>query len=556
MNGTTQRKDSGRRHPRRHFLRGVGGAVVAAPFLSSVAERAARAEGLAVDTPARLIVMWQHYGCLTDRWFPMSAHGPLTSADYTGLTIEALAPYAEKLLMPRGIRAMNEWTANLERGQGNDPHTQVSGTWLTCVPVTPNSDDPFSFDASTKANAMPIAASLDHVMAKQVSPTGVPMFMRVSGRADSNTSAISYSGPEEAYPGIGSLSQAYNSLTGLFDGGAGAEMSPDTYQAMRGKAVLDLVRLDLEDLERFDMSGSDRTKLEAWKDLLIDTGNVVSSAQCNEELAATLGIVSEGGMGGNEGGLGSDVSEKVAGDLDTADLFSNMAVLVAACNANPVIFLKFPGNYVFSGLGLSMESHSISHRVGDAGMGGTCVEDVNNMLETMDRWYAEKFAYLVGQLDSIADGSGTLLDSSIAVWFNEDSDGNAHNLNNLPILQAGSGGGRFKTGQAVNVEDGDPNLSRGNSVGPCDGGGEISFAQVTSTGSPPEVGNAPINKYFCNLMNALGVKAGEDGFPAEGGTQEVTHFGMYDRTEDFIGGGDKPANITDPGQFTDLLANG
>ena len=55
-------------------------------------------------------------------------------------------------------------------------------------------------------------------------------------------------------------------------------------------------------------------------------------------------------------------------------------------------------------------------------------------------------------------------------------------------------------------------------------------------------------------MNALGVKAGADGYPAEGGTEEVTHYGMYDRTEDFIGGGSKPANITDPGQWTELLA--
>jgi hypothetical protein len=29
---------------------------------------------------------------------------------------------------------------------------------------------------------------------------------------------------------------------------------------------------------------------------------------------------------------------------------------------------------------------------------------------------------------------------------------------------------------------------------------------------------------------------------------------MYDRTEDFIGGGSNPANISDPGGFTDILA--
>jgi hypothetical protein len=298
------------------------------------------------------------------------------------------------------------------------------------------------------------------------------------------------------------------------------------------------------------MSAADKRKLEAWKELLDQTGSVVASAQCNEDLATTLGLSNRSDGGGLE-----DISEKVTGDLDTVDVFSNMAVLSAVCNANPVIFLKFPGNYVYGGLGLDMESHSISHRIGNAGMGGTCVDDVNDWLETLDRWHAEKFAYLVGQLDSFDEGNGTVLDNSMTILFNEDSDGNAHNLNNLPILQAGSCGGRFKTGQAVNVENGDADLSRGNSVGPCDGGGEIPFGEVTSTGTPPELGNAPINKYFCNIMNALGVKASADGFPAEGGTQEVTHYGRYDRTEDFVGGGNNPANITDPGEFADLLAN-
>ncbi|KYF53321.1 hypothetical protein BE04_45850 [Sorangium cellulosum] len=63
------------------------------------------------------------------------------------------------------------------------------------------------------------------------------------------------------------------------------------------------------------------------------------------------------------------------------------------------------------------------------------------------------------------------------------------------------------------------------------------------------------HKYFCSLMNALGVKAGPDGFPAPGGSGPVTHFGMYDRMEDFIGGGIHPPTIHDPGEFTALKAS-
>src|SRR5690606_32740793 len=56
---------------RRLFLRGLGGAVVAAPFLSSVAERQAKAQGLpAAGPPKRLLVMFTHYGCITTKFFP------------------------------------------------------------------------------------------------------------------------------------------------------------------------------------------------------------------------------------------------------------------------------------------------------------------------------------------------------------------------------------------------------------------------------------------------------------------------------------------------------
>jgi hypothetical protein len=534
---------------RRIFLRGLGGACVAAPFLGSLAGRAAKAQ--AAGAPKRLIVMFTHYGCLTTKFFPAKSHGPLTAADLESTTLKPLAPYVDKLLLPRGIRGMNEWTSGLVRGQGNDPHTQVGGSFFTCQPVTPNSDDPFSFDAATKVNAMPTGPSLDHVAARQLSPEGIPLFMRVANVAARPSSAISYSGPEEIFPGLGDTSQIYNGLTGLFD--AGAPMTPDSYQAIKGKSVIDLIRDDLDTLERFDMSQSDKLKLAAWKEALSQTGTVVASAQCNAELAAKLGANARP-MGMGMGG-GDAVTAKVTDTMDGADIYANLAVLAAVCNANPVIFIKYPGNYVYSGLGLTLESHSASHRLNNANMSGTCVEGVLGMITKIDEYYAKKFAYLVGQLNSINEGDGTLLDNTATVWFQEMSDGNAHNLNNLPIVHAGSAGGYFKTGQSVNVEDGSDSLSRGNSESQCTGDNNDVNGVNQGTGTPSTVANAPINKYFVNLMNAIGVKAGADGFPAPGGTAEVTHYGKYDRTEDFVGGGTKPAKINSPGGFDALKAN-
>lgn len=525
---------------RRLFLRGLGGAAVAAPFLSSIQERPAHAQD--ANGPKRFIVMFTHYGCLTNLWFPETSHGPLTAAELQARTLAPLAPFVDKLLLPRGIRAMNEWNFSHARGQGNDPHTNPTGSFFSCQPISPHNQVHEFNDA--KSNAMPIDRTLDHVMAEQISPNagGVPLYIRLGG-FENEMSAISYSGPSERYSGLSSASQIYSNITGLFQDGQ--PMNPDTYAALKGQSVIDIVRDDLTRLEGFNMSGDDRLKLEAWKALLEETGGIVTSAQCNEETALALGLPGES----------SPIITSDVGGRDVADLFSDLAVLAAICDLNRVIFLKYPGNYTFDGLGHTGDSHGLSHRIGGPDQQGACVPDVLSMLEEIDRYYAEKFAYLVGRLDSFEEGEGTtVLDNSATVWFNELSDGNAHNMNNMPIIQAGSCGGYFKTGQAVNLDGGTNDLTPGNSLGQCVDGGEANGISQ-ATGTSAEIGSRPINKYFCNIMNAVGVKAGPDGFPMAGGTAEVTHFGRWDRTEDFRNGPDgEPPLISDPGEYSELRA--
>jgi hypothetical protein len=221
--------------------------------------------------------------------------------------------------------------------------------------------------------------------------------------------------------------------------------------------------------------------------------------------------------------------------------------------------MKYPPNYLFKGLGINTEAHSVSHRLDNAGMQGSCLPNAVKMLLQIDGFYAQKFANLVKMLDSIPEGGGTVLDNTATVWFNEMSDGNAHNLNNAPIIQAGSAGGYFKTGWIINVDTASPgaaNMSNGASMSACMDGtaNQMINGTTQSTGTDAKVANAPINKYFCNLMNAMGVKAGADGFAAKGGAAEVTKFGYSDKTEDFIGGAGAVAGATihNPGEFKEL----
>jgi hypothetical protein len=527
--------------------------------------------------------MFTHYGCVTTKFFPAKAHGALAATDLTN-SLAPLAPYASKLLIPRGIRAMNEWTQSNSngggRGQGNDPHLNPCGTYFTLQPVTPNSNDPFSFSQDTKFNAKPVGTSLDHVMAQQLSSSGTPLFMRVGNsggtKGESPQSNISYlkasgaaaTAAADIYPGLGTPAQVFSALTGLF--GSGTAMTADTYASTRGKRVTDLVKADLEALKRFDMSADDKNKIAAWEALINSTGTtVISSSQCTSSLATMLGATSANVSAAGSGSAASSsdaLTNKITTDLDAADMYSVMAVLSAICNYNPVIFLKYPPNFYFKGLGITDESHNLSHRLSNANMSGTCVANALTKLETIDTYYATKFAKLVGMLNGIKNPDGsTLLDSTATVWFNEMSDGNAHNLNNLPVIQAGGCGGYFKVGQTVQLDTGTGSTNpakatdwQGYSETQCTDGGTTmqSNGLTQATGTPATVGQAPINKYFYNIMNAMGVKADSTGYPAKGGTNPVSKFGYSDLTTDFAGGLGAVAGATihSQGEFTALKA--
>ena len=66
----------------------------------------------------------------------------------------------------------------------------------------------------------------------------------------------------------------------------------------------------------------------------------------------------------------------------------------------------------------------------------------------------ESFAYLVGALAKIKEGDGTLLDRTL-VWAHSDTNlAQIHTLTGMPMLTAGSAGGRMKTGIHVDGQGG------------------------------------------------------------------------------------------------------
>jgi len=498
---------------RRIFLRGAAGVALATPFLSSLNE----VRGQAAAAPRRLVVFFTHNGCITDKWWPALEDGKLDADTFKGTTLEPLGRYYQKLLLPRGFRSMNMYAV----GQTIDPHDQAMGSKLTCATV------------STSNSRYATAPSLDHVIAKQVNPGGAaPLVLGVGPSSSSIKDVISFSAPETAFPAIKSPDLIYKQLTGV----SGSSNTEADYRIARGQSVLDVVRGDLARYQRLDMSGSDQQKVQDWLDLLRDTE--VGMKACSTATAEGLGITPETVAAASPRTSASDNADVLKANLATSftkggDMMMNLMALSMLCDTNRVLMLTYPGYVVFDwdNIHHTQDHSGLSHRTGSEALGPCTLEDAIEMLLEIDGWYANKFARLVGLFDSLNEGDGTLLDHTATMWLPELSDGMAHNLNNLPILIAGSAGGYLKQGYAVNVE-GAP-IGLGGSSHSCEPG--ATFATAGSS-----AGNVPINKLYVTLMNALGCTA--DGQP---GGPKVTDFGQFD-------GMTTDSGITNPGEMTSL----
>ena len=87
-------------------------------------------------------------------------------------------------------------------------------------------------------------------------------------------------------------------------------------------------------------------------------------------------------------------------------------------------------------IGVSDSHHPISHHGGD-----------RNKIESLAKinaYHASLFAYFLERLASMPDGDdGTVLDNVVTLYGSAISEGNSHDVRNLPLLLAGGGGGRI-----------------------------------------------------------------------------------------------------------------
>lgn len=456
---------------RRMFLRGVGGAILAAPFLGSIGHR--RGVAQEATPPKRLVIFFTPNGVNMDEFFPSISSGQLNAGALAGRGLEPLSSFADQLLVPRGIH-MSPRGFGIDGIQGCD-HRKGMACKLTAVP-TINDDKNFAS-----------GHSVDFEAARRINLDGRdPLVLQVGRRVDPSAgdalTYCSYSGPGSPYPGENNPWNVYRGLMGISTGG-----EADDLITRRRQSIADLVRDDLDALRRLPMSRTDEQRIDAWLQLVRDTemGMVATCGPDTPERLGITGIERYDGMSNNE--VGSDSEFGAVGRLH-----QQLIALTMICDVNRVATLQWSrgsGGPTFRWDGINHEftHHQLSHRNGRDSGDEPDIPGIERQISDVDRWYASRFNELVTLFDMFDENQGTMLDNSVLMWINELSDGKAHHFNNMPIVIAGTAGGYLRTGQVVDCS------ARGD-FGSIDG--------------------APHNKLLTTLLNAVGARA-DNGGPIE-----------------------------------------
>jgi hypothetical protein len=454
---------------RRNFLRGACGVAVALPFLESLGwRRFIKTARAAEPGGKRLVVFFMCNGVNMETFFP-AAPGPLTAASLMGTSIEPLADYAGKLLIPRGMHMVPKGWGQDADTPGDD-HAKGMGHKLTAEAL-----DPGTLYAR--------GISVDQRAAQELNQDGSPsMTLSVGWRHTNWLGHISYAGNNTPVTPEGNPWLTYQDLMGL----GGLDEAVKMQIATRRQSVLDLVEEEFKALKAKNLSQADAQKLEmhadSIRDLEIDmVGNGLIECALDPARAAEIEAI-------DPNSVLEDWQFKTIG-LMQLDILA-MAIACGATSVGSIQWASGSGGpiYKWDGMNHEFNHHKLSHGNTKDDNSGEEVAGYLEMLTQIDRWHAEQYRHLLDRLSSYSEGDGTVLDNSAVAWFNELSDGKAHSYLDLPVIIAGGAGGYLKQGHYIDL------------IG----------------GQDPWVQTHPHNRLLITLLNAVGCT--DNGGP-------VTQFG-------------------------------
>ncbi len=344
------------------------------------------------------------------------------AVDEMSAILQPLHPFRDRLLVVEGlantVNLANLADATASGGDNNNHSLAVAGL-LTANRVRQTPGSPCTGGAR----------SIDQELATRLTAPG-RFGSRVYGydyTPNLTVAPFSFLGPAQASPKVASPAVAYQDLLGNYVPPPTGE-TPTRAQVINSlrPSVLDTVGREYEFLApRLDNAG--RERLESHRALVRDLESSLGagpSAVCDTTFDAS----------------GHEVEQ-----------FMRLVRMAFACDLTRVVTFVAPVPQTTEiGYPADATVHRYEHQsiVGGSTCGAMYDPTAEQAIVDLGVWYANHFAYLLEQLDSVIEGSGTMLDNTIVVWLTELATGTHHHEDTFAVI-AGGGNTGLRTGRYV-----------------------------------------------------------------------------------------------------------
>jgi hypothetical protein len=396
---------------RRTLLRGgMQGAAIAVglPLLDLFLDGNGQAmAATGAPMPVRFGTWFWGLGVNPTRWFPTK-----TGADYDlKIELQAIKAYQHK------INILSDFYIPLD-GAPNLPHTSGGVGIRTGMAATGEGNLP--------------GASFDVLIGDQI---GTKSRFRSLEIASTGGARNSLSGR-----GGGNLNPAETSPVGLYTRlfGAGfrdpnsASFTPDP-NVMARRSVLSAVTDQRKALEA-KLGASDKARLDQYFTSVRQLENQLDIELTKPAPMAACRIPTRPAE--------REVNAEIENVIENHKIMTDLLVMALACDNTRVFNMNFNnGASSLTRIGSTITHHQLTHE-----------EPLDNRLgyqpdvtffvdKCMEAW-----AYFVGALDAVPEGDRTLLDNTLVFAHSETEFAKQHTIDNIPMMTAGSAGGRIKTG--------------------------------------------------------------------------------------------------------------
>ncbi|HRI66552.1 MAG TPA: DUF1552 domain-containing protein [Polyangium sp.] len=418
---------SATRLDRRHFLKAMGAAASAVPFIPLLDAHAAS------TPPKRIVFFFSSNGTIHESWLPKMAGSKLELSPI----LAPLEKLKSKVLVIDGLSHKVIIEKSDRGGHSAGMNTALTGRNNKIV------------DPADPLHSMATGISLDQYLAGKIGAETKLRSIECGIQVEpyyASFASLSYKDPHSPIMPENSPYRVFDRLFRSIPD-PGASDGATTQQSLEDRQrVLESASKDLEALRK-RLPADDRVKMEAHIEAVREVGH---------SLTTGAGITSGRACQKPELGAPLDI-EKNSNIPAIGKMQMDLVAMALACDLTRVATIQFGkagANHRFTWLGREFATdpllnsfcqargfHALAHREADP--------ESRAKLVRINTWYAEQFAYFLHKLASIPEGGGSVLDRTVVVWVNELGSGGTHAHDKTPWVLGGNAGGFLKTGQLL-----------------------------------------------------------------------------------------------------------